>query len=101
MLIVNPNPSISFLIGFSPVKRVCAGTFAGTFFSQIGAVWLSRRSGGASKSWLIIIRCMVDYPPINDSSLSHLLQRFDFQVARHGCPFAAAPSGGPRNSTSN
>ena len=31
MLIVNPYPAISFLTGFSLVKRVRAGTFAGTF----------------------------------------------------------------------
>jgi hypothetical protein len=32
MTIVNPNPNISFCIGFSPVKTLRAGIFAGTFF---------------------------------------------------------------------
>jgi hypothetical protein len=40
VLIVNPYPVISFFTGFSPVKRVRAGTFAGTFSSQIGAGFL-------------------------------------------------------------
>jgi hypothetical protein len=30
-------PAISFYAVFYPVKRVCAGTFAGTFSSLIGA----------------------------------------------------------------
>jgi hypothetical protein len=41
MLIVNTYPAISFRAGFYPVKRVCAGTFAGTFF-LIGAGFLWR-----------------------------------------------------------